>query len=152
MQTQIRFATAADLEPALQLLIAQLREHELPVDESGMRETLQRVLTPGLSSAWLLLAERGTELVGVCLTNRIMSVEWAGVVLWVEELYVTPGARRTGVASDLLGFLTSEGRRQGIRSVELEVVPSQAPAFALYDRFGFRRLDRKRLSLALERL
>jgi ribosomal protein S18 acetylase RimI-like enzyme len=149
MATHVRFATAADLDSALRLLVAQLQEHQLPVDEEGMRRTLAQVTQPGASWAWLLLAERDGEPVGVCLANRILSVEWAGVVLWVEELYVAPAARRIGVASDLLRHLIEEGRRLGIRSVELEVVPTQAAAFALYDRLGFRHLDRKRLSRAI---
>jgi ribosomal protein S18 acetylase RimI-like enzyme len=105
-------------------------------------------LTPQ-SPAWLVVAERAGEAVGVSLVNRIVSVEKGGLALWMEELYVVPEARRTGVARAMLQFLVDEGRRAGLRSLELEVVRTQAAAFALYRSFGFEDVDRARLTFAI---
>jgi ribosomal protein S18 acetylase RimI-like enzyme len=93
----------------------------------------------------LLLAFLGEEPVGVFLGNEIVSVEQAGIALWVEELYVVPAARRRGVARGILNYVAEEARRRGIVSVELEVVPTQEAAFALYRSMGFVDVERKRM-------
>jgi GNAT superfamily N-acetyltransferase len=130
------------------LLKAQLLEHDLPTDPIGIARGVMLTLEPH-SPAWLLLAVRGTEHVGICLANRIVSVEKGGNVLWLEELYVTPSARRTGVARAILKFLLHEGRRYEVRALELEVVRTQIAAFALYRGMGFREVDRQRMALDL---
>jgi GNAT superfamily N-acetyltransferase len=145
---QVRFAAPDQLDTAHGLLTAQLVEHGLPVDALAMTKTLKLIVASG-SSAWLVMASRDAQVVGICLANRILSVEKGGPVIWIEELYVVPAARRTGVANEILGFISAQARTIGARALELEVVPTQAAAFALYDHLGFRRLDRQRLSLDL---
>ena len=132
-----------DRPVAQQLLMAQLVEHHLPADADGVARGIE--LAMKRDWAWLLLAFLGDEPVGVFLANEIVSVEQAGIVLWVEELYVAPAARRRGVARGILNFVASEARRKGIVSVELEVVPTQAAAFALYRSLGFVDVERKRM-------
>jgi len=144
----VRFATDADREVAVRLLVAQLAEHDLPADPAGVARGVDLALAPG-SRAWLLLALRGGEAVGIFLANQIVSVEKSGYTLWIEELYVAPAARRTGVARAILSWVLDEGRKREIRALDLEVVPSQAAAFALYRALGFVDVNRQRLSKAV---
>jgi GNAT superfamily N-acetyltransferase len=144
----LRPATAADREVAHALLTAQLIEHALPADPEGITRGIELALAPH-SCAWLWLAERGGRAVGIFLANQIVSVERAGSALWIEELYVVPEARRTGVARALLWRITAEARRRGVRGLDLEVVPTQAAAFALYRALGFSDVNRQRMTLAL---
>jgi ribosomal protein S18 acetylase RimI-like enzyme len=83
--------------------------------------------------------------VGIFLGNEIVSVEKSGLVLWVEELYVVPSARRSGVARAMLEHVRREAKRAGIVAIELEVVPTQEAAFALYRGIGFVDVDRRRM-------
>ena len=83
------------------------------------------------------------------LANQIVSVEKGGETLWIEELYVIPGARRTGVARAMLEHVANQARRRGLRAFDLEVVPSQLAAFALYRSLGFQEVPRQRLALEL---
>jgi len=144
----IRPAGAADRAAAHRLLTAQLIEHELPADPESVAGGVDCALAEG-SPAWLWLAERGSRALAVFLANPIASVEHGGAVLWVEELYVVPEARRTGIARALLTRVIEEARRRRIRSIELEVVPTQAAASALYRMLGFDEVPRRRMSLAL---
>jgi GNAT superfamily N-acetyltransferase len=146
----VRPAGASDREAAHRLLTAQLVEHHLPADPDGISRGIDHALAPG-SPAWLWLAEREGRAVGVFLANQIVSVERGGFALWVEELYVVPGERRTGIARALLARVCDHARRQGVRSIELEVVPTQSAALALYRALGFEDVHRKRMSLALPR-
>ncbi|MFL5442125.1 MAG: GNAT family N-acetyltransferase [Myxococcales bacterium] len=148
METTFRRATGADRDVAHRLLTDQLVEHRLPADAEGIRRGIDAALLPH-SPAWLWLAEREGRAIGVFLANRIVSVEKGGYALWVEELYVVPEERRTGVARALLTRIRDEARKEGIRALDLEVVPTQAAALALYEALGFEKVNRLRISLPL---
>src|SRR5437016_12639740 len=148
MDLVLRPATEADRNTAHRLLTAQLIEHRLPADPDRVAHGIDLALAPH-SPAWLWLGQREGRTVAVFLANEIVSVERGGLVLWVEELYVVPEARRTGIARVLLSRVREAAAARGIRSVELEVVPTQAAAFALYRSLGFADVHRSRLSLAL---
>ncbi len=148
MGLAIRTAGPADRATAHRLLTAQLIEHCLPADSDGVARGIDSALAPH-SPAWLWLAERNGTPVAIFLANEIASVERGGLVLWVEELYVIPTARRTGVARALLARVCEQARERGVRAIELEVVPTQAAALALYRALGFNQVHRHRMSLAL---
>jgi GNAT superfamily N-acetyltransferase len=141
----IRPATDSDRDVAARLLTAQLVEHHLEADRNGVERGIELAMTAA-ATTWLLMAIREGEPVGIFLANEIVSVEKAGLVLWVEELYVIPGARRSGVARAILNHVAEQARRKGIRSIELEVVRTQEAAFELYRAMGFVHVDRARMS------
>lgn len=148
MSLVVRRARAADREAVAALLTAQLVEHALPAERARIDAGLDAALAPHAPS-WLVVAERDGAAVGVLLGNVGASVEKGGRALWIEELYVAPAARRSGVARAILGWLAAEARAAGIVAFDLEVVPTQAAAFALYAALGFVRVDRARLTLNL---
>ncbi len=148
MALTIRHATDADSPAAVELLVAQLVEHALAADREEIAQAVALAMAPH-SPAWLLLALRDGKPVGILLANQEVSVEYPPSTLWIEELYVIPAARRTGVASALLNFVCDEGRKRGVRALNLEVVPAQAAALALYRRLGFAEVHRTRLGLRL---
>ena len=148
MTLRIRPAGPSDRDVVHGLLTAQMVEHRLPAEPERIDRGLDAAFRPG-SPAWLFLAERDGQAVGVFLANQIVSVEKGGETLWIEELYVTPDARRTGVARALLAHALDEARRRGLRAFDLEVVPTQAAALALYRALGFEDVPRQRMSLEL---
>jgi ribosomal protein S18 acetylase RimI-like enzyme len=148
MSIRIRAAVPVDRPVLHQLLAAQLIEHQLPAEHGGIARGLDAAFRPG-SPAWLFLAERDGEAVAVFVANQIVSVEKGGETLWIEELYVTPDARRGGIARAILAHVGAEARRRGLRAFDLEVVPSQAAAFALYRSLGFKDVPRQRMTLDL---
>jgi GNAT superfamily N-acetyltransferase len=148
MTVRIRPALPSDRAAIHDLLAAQLVEHQLPAEAARIARGLDAAFRPG-SPAWLFVAEREGQPVGVLLANQIVSVEKGGETLWIEELYVTPAARRKGVARAILEHVANEARRRGLRALDLEVVPSQQAAFALYRSLGFQDVPRQRLTLEL---
>ncbi len=148
MTLRIRPAGRSDRDVVHGLLTAQMVEHRLPAEPERIERGLDAAFRPG-SPAWLFLAERDGQAVGVFLANQIVSVEKGGETLWIEELYVTPAARRTGVARALLAHALDQARRRGLRAFDLEVVPTQAAALALYRALGFEDVPRQRMSLEL---
>jgi GNAT superfamily N-acetyltransferase len=148
MTLRIHPAALWDRDVVHGLLTAQMVEHRLPAEPDRIDRGLDAAFRPG-SPAWLFLAERDGHAVGVFLANQIVSVEKGGETLWIEELYVTPDARRTGVARALLAHALDEARRRGLRSFDLEVVPTQTAALALYRALGFEDVPRQRMTLQL---
>ena len=148
MDPIIRPATESDRDAAHRLLTAQLIEHHLPADSHRVARGIDLALAQH-SPAWLWLAEREGRPAAIFLANEIASVERGGSVLWVEELYVVPEARRRGIARALLARICEQARQRGVRAIELEVVPTQEAALALYHSLEFEEVPRTRMSLSL---
>jgi len=62
----------------------------------------------------------------------------------VDNIAVAPAFRRQGIAAQLLAGAIEKARAAGISFITLEVRASNAPAVALYERFGFREVGRRR--------
>lgn len=80
-------------------------------------------------------AEEAVGLVGV-VTPSAASLTAALVALWVS-----PGARGTGVGDALVDAVTDVARGWGCRWLELEVLSGNQPAIRLYRRHGFTLSD-----------
>src|SRR5713226_488370 len=131
---EVRLAQRADTAVLVEMLAAQLHEHGLAAGRKQVQRGIEAAFETG---APLLVAMQGPRAVGACLANRIASVEYGGAVLFIEELYVAPDARRRGVARALLNRLLADSRASGVRAIELEVDEGHRPARALYRSLGF---------------
>ena len=67
-----------------------------------------------------------------------------GDVSQVMTIGVAPAVQRQGLGSALLAALVERSRELGASAVLLEVAVDNAPAMALYERFGFEILTRRR--------
>jgi GNAT superfamily N-acetyltransferase len=65
------------------------------------------------------------------------SVWMAAPDCWLEDLYVSPAARRRGVAAALVGLTLERARARECRRVELDVTEDNEAALALYRDAGF---------------
>ncbi len=65
------------------------------------------------------------------------SVEFGGLDAIIDELYVRPGVRGRGVASEALIALPNALSSVGLRAIHLEVDRDNAAAIKLYRRAGF---------------
>ena len=61
----------------------------------------------------------------------------AGGDCWIEDVYVEPAARRSGLGRALVEFALDRARTRGCRRAELDVDESNAAALALYQDLGF---------------
>ncbi|WP_282184603.1 GNAT family N-acetyltransferase [Azospirillum brasilense] len=87
-----------------------------------------------------LIAELDGEPVGFALCFRNYST-WEGRAgLFVEDLYVTPEARRYGVGRKLLATVAKLADERGCRRVDLNVLHWN-PARDFYLRIGFKQME-----------
>jgi GNAT superfamily N-acetyltransferase len=116
----------------------------VPVSAEQCARTLLRLRAEPLRGVALGFEDTGLEgqrgLAGYALLCSFWSNELGGIVCIIDELFVAPGARGRGAATELVQGLY-ERRLPWFRdavAVELEVTPSNTRARQLYERLGFR--------------
>jgi GNAT superfamily N-acetyltransferase len=125
------------------LLLEQMDSHGVKMPAERLHRVVAEILAlPG--RGYLLLARQGGLAVGVAYVAIILSVEHCGPVAWLEELYVSSDCRRQGIGTALLKAALQHARMSGIVAIDLEVDSAHRRAESLYQRFGFRPLDRSR--------
>jgi GNAT superfamily N-acetyltransferase len=82
-----------------------------------------------------------------------ISLEAAGEVGWIDELFVRNDYRKKGLAQRMLSMALGWAEARGLRAIDLEVGEKHEPepATRLYQQQGFQRISRARLTLRLAR-
>ena len=123
-----RQATAADYEAALPLLERFFVEEEFRTPLSQVREELTELLHNPESAvfvAWL-----GAQAVGVATVTTSRGIEF-GYCAELEDLYVLPEARKSGVGGALVQAVKSWCQVQGCSVVYVVVTPEGQAAHNL---------------------
>ena len=130
---RIRRVTREDLPTIFELWRAFEREVPPPghveVDEAQELREIEGYLDDGIA---LLAQEEDGDVVGFALARR--STDRTGRL---SDLYVTPEARREGVAAALVREVAGELRAEGLEWLDLEVMASNRDARTVYTRWGF---------------
>jgi ribosomal protein S18 acetylase RimI-like enzyme len=123
--------------------MARFRDHldkPDPPDEE-IRASVERILAdPG--GEFLLGAAGDGDPAGVCQLRYRWSVWTSAEDCWLEDLYVIPEARRSGLGRALVEAALDSARERGCVRIELDVDEDNEQALALYAAAGF-RLDSK---------
>lgn len=106
--------------------------------------------TPRHCLCWVARVGDDREMGGVVFANFNWSLKFAGRALWLEELYVTPSARRRGIGARLVEQVLDWAESHDIKGIDLEAYRGNTPASILYRSFGFRRLGRERFYFRLQ--
>ncbi|WP_298857045.1 N-acetyltransferase [uncultured Sulfitobacter sp.] len=75
--------------------------------------------------------------IGYMVITLTWSVEYGGLDGNIDELYIRPGVRGRGIASEALVALPKALSGAGLRTIHLEVDRTNASALKLYRRAGF---------------
>lgn len=137
----IREARPADVPDVLRL-IRELAAYEKEPDAVETTEDdLQRWLFGEDAVASVLLAEVGGRPVGMALWYRSFST-WTGQPgVYLEDLFVEPEHRGSGLGKALLVSLARVAVDRGYRRVEWVVLNWNEPSIAFYESLGARPLD-----------
>lgn len=96
------------------------------------------MLREELGKGIFLVAERDGAAVGYVGCQTVLDEGY------ITNVAVSPDCRRQGIGRVLVGALASHARGQGLTFVTLEARASNAPAIALYEGAGFRRVGVRR--------
>lgn len=125
--------------PAVLRLVRELAEYEKALHEvEATREQLGAALFPDGRTPALFahVAEVGGELAGVALWFLSFST-WTGTHgIWLEDLYVSPAHRGSGLGQELLRTLAAECVERGYARLEWWVLDWNTPSIGFYESIG----------------
>ena len=119
-------------------LIVRLAEYErLEHQLAGSPEALERALFEERCGEALVAVEDG-EVVGYALFHPTFSTFLARPGLWLEDLFVVPERRGTGLGKALLSEVVRIARARGAGRVEWSVLDWNERAIRFYESLGAR--------------
>ncbi|WP_257463492.1 GNAT family N-acetyltransferase [Archangium lipolyticum] len=130
MAPEISSASSLPLERLAEGFAASFAGYVVPIS-ADVRAFEQRLRTEHVHLADSLVMMKEGRLVALALVAR------RNVTSRVAAMGVVPELRRGGLGRELLRRVLDEARARGDRSVRLEVIESNTPAVALYERMGF---------------
>jgi GNAT superfamily N-acetyltransferase len=136
----IRKGTSEDMEAVLGL-IQELALFENEPD--AVVVTLDDLIRDGFGESPLFkvfVAEVASEIVGIALYYYRYST-WKGKTIHLEDLVVKEKMRGTGVGYALYSEIIKEGKKEGVRRIEWNVLDWNTPAVAFYKKSGAKVLD-----------
>jgi len=138
---RIRHITEDDIE-AVVGLVHELAAYEREPDQCGLTgDQLRTALFGETPSVFAHVAEVAGEVVGCAVWFRNFST-WQGVHgIYLEDLYVSPAQRGSGLGAALLGALAAECTQHGYARLEWSVLDWNAPSIAFYEALGATPMD-----------
>jgi GNAT superfamily N-acetyltransferase len=138
----IRDARASDV-PALLEMFAELAEYEhLTHELRASEKQLSQALFGPRPAAEALIAEQcdSQAAVGYALYFPTFSSFLASTGVWLEDLFVRPTHRRTGVGRALLAAVAARLRERGGARLEWAALDWNEPALRFYAALGVRTM------------
>ena len=110
-----------------------------PIPQKNIQAAFQAAVDVNNPMAEGYLFFDGTEPVGFAFLTKTFSQEAGGVTLWLEDFYIQPAHRSSGIGTKFLHWLTNRLHKDVVR-IRLEIMPDNIKAKALYVRHGFTTL------------
>ena len=140
-ELRIRAATPRDVGLLLELL-GELAEYErLAGEVRATEELMARALFGERPAAEALIAELGAQTAGYALFYPTFSTFLAIQGVWLEDLFVRPSCRRSGVGKALLAAVAALTRERGGERLEWSALDWNELALDFYEGIGARRMD-----------
>ena len=138
---RVREAEPRDVEQ-IYAFIVELAEYErAPEQVTGTPELLREALFGTAPSAEALMAEIDDQIVGFALFHGTFSTWECRAGIWLEDLYVPPEHRRSGVGGVLLSRVAAVAVTRGCARLEWNALDWNDPALRFYAKLGARRLS-----------
>ncbi len=137
----IRAATAADVS-AILALVHELAEYERAADAvEATEEQLHDVHFGERPAAFCDVAEVDGEVVGFAVWFLNFSTWLGRHGIYLEDLYVRPAQRRSGIGRELLQTLAARCVERGYGRLEWSVLDWNEPALHFYRTLGAEAMD-----------
>ncbi|MEM6305673.1 MAG: GNAT family N-acetyltransferase [Pseudomonadota bacterium] len=140
MSAALTLAKPEHLGSLLSLVAAFHAEAGLKTAEEDRRAGIAPLLD-GVPHGAAYLIGPARAPIGYIVICFSWSVEFGGLDAIIDEIYIRPGVRGRGIASEALIALPRALSAYGLRAVHLEVDRTQTAAVKLYRRAGFRERD-----------
>ncbi len=134
----VRPLAPTDFPSWRELWAAYLRFYRAELDDQVTESTFERLVADSGSLMGLVAEDGSGRIVGIVHLVFHPSTWSAAPYCYVEDLFVQPGARGTGVARELLEAAFAEADRRGASRTYWETQEFNAPARSLYDQVARR--------------
>jgi GNAT superfamily N-acetyltransferase len=120
-------------------LLVGFRDHLGHSSPSGdsLLASVKRLIGRTDTEFWLGAVAGGDLAAGICQLRFRHCVWTASEDCWLEDLFVSPDARRSGVGRALVTRALDRARERGCRRVELDTNQDNNRAITLYESLGF---------------
>lgn len=140
VEARIRPATPDDVDLVHELIVELAVYERAPEKVTGTREMLAQALFGPSPSAEAVIAELGGEPVGFALFYSTFSTWECRRGIWLEDLYVSPEHRRSGVGGVLLSHVARLAVDRGCGRLEWTALDWNEPALSFYERLGAQQM------------
>lgn len=138
---RVRPAVPADVEQIFAFIV-ELADYERAPDQvTGTPRLLADALFGQKPCAEALIAEIDGAAVGLALFHGTFSTWECRPGIWLEDLYIRPAHRRSGVGWALLAQVAALTVNRGCRRLEWCALDWNTPALDFYERVGAERLS-----------
>lgn len=137
MSAAFTLAKPEHLEQLLSLVAAFHAEEGITLSDEARRKGIAPLLD-GIPHGLAYLIGPARAPIGYVIITLGWSVEFGGLDAIIDEIYVRPGVRGRGIASEALLALPSALSGGGVKAIHLEVDRDNAVAQKLYARAGFK--------------
>ena len=132
-----RLATGSDANEVVRLVSALLVELGGKALEPVRAAAVYGELFARPELGFVALAESDRQACAVCTVSFVHALRSAGRYAIVQEMYVSPELRSTGVGREVLALALAHARASGCPFVELGTPQQGARQIAFYRRSGF---------------
>jgi GNAT superfamily N-acetyltransferase len=131
-EISLRFATPDDAEEIFKLVLALARYERLENEVVSSADHFRKILADPHSGVEVLLAESETMVIAFALYFRNYSTFVGKPGLFLEDLFVLPEHRKSGVGTALLQRLIEIAQEREYGRVEWHVLDWNRPAIEFY--------------------
>jgi GNAT superfamily N-acetyltransferase len=156
LQPEVRGATREDMALVLDLIRELAGYEKLSHEVVATEDSLSEWLFGDRPVAEVLVAEHGGEAAGFALFFHNFSTFLGKPGIYLEDLYVRPRFRRSGIGKSMLAHLARLARERGCGRLEWSVLDWNEPSIRFYESLGAVAMDgwtvHRMAGEALERL
>lgn len=140
MSAALTLAEPEHFERLLALVTAFHAEEGIALEDDARRAGLEPLLN-GIPHGCAYLIGPPRAPIGYVVITFGWSLEFGGLDAIIDELYIRPGVRGRGIATEALIALPRALAQGGLRAIHLEVDRTNLSAVKLYRRAGFVERD-----------
>ena len=137
MSAGLHLADAAQTDLCLALVAKFHEELGAPYDDAHRRAVIEPLLQGSpLGAVWLIGPARAP--LGYVLVTFEWSIEAAGMVGWVREIYTRPNVRKRGIGTETLHAVAVALRGGGVKALHVDLQAAENPQNGFWNKVGFR--------------
>jgi GNAT superfamily N-acetyltransferase len=138
-----------DIDDIIEMMRCYYAADGYPLIETEARRTVFDLISDERLGRLWVVQDQG-RVVGYLAVTLGFSLEYRGHDAFIDELFITEGARGQGMGREALAIAEEYCREVGVKALHLEVERHRESALRLYRRTGFEAHDRYLMSKIID--